>query len=147
MKNKDELDHIMTNTPRVLQLSTEYENHSHVEEFKKECNVVLICRIYISDGKANTSVSLSEKWNLWQDAEEHLPSNTTVIHKQMINCLRAVMYIESISSSPITFDNIEHLRKIMMHGEKHRSEKEVMVGEYRKALMFAGYNILHPSMF
>ena len=39
--NDDEFDHIVKNSQRVLGLSVQYENHRFVEEFKKQCNVML----------------------------------------------------------------------------------------------------------
>ena len=36
MGNKDELDHIMANVPKVLKLSAQYENRPYVEEFRKK---------------------------------------------------------------------------------------------------------------
>lgn len=41
-ENNDELDHITTSAQRILKLSAQYENHSHVKEFTRECNVVFI---------------------------------------------------------------------------------------------------------
>ena len=37
----DEFDYIVKNSQRVLGLSIQYENHPYVEEFKKQCNVML----------------------------------------------------------------------------------------------------------
>ena len=37
----DEFDLIVKNSPRVLRLNDQNENHPYVEEFTNECNVML----------------------------------------------------------------------------------------------------------
>ena len=68
----------MTNVPRVLKLSIQYENHPYVEEFTKECNVVFIYRTCVLEGDADINVALSETWNFLQHTENPLPTNASV---------------------------------------------------------------------
>ena len=42
MTDDDEFDHIVKNSQRELKLNDQYENHSYVEEFTKECNVMFV---------------------------------------------------------------------------------------------------------
>ena len=53
----------------------------------------------------------------------------------MIDCMRAWNYIQKTSSSPLNTDIIKQTHKIMMDG------KDVLVGQYRKLPVFAGYYI------
>ena len=73
MADDDEFDYIVKNSEGVLGLSIQYENHQYVEEFKKQCNVMLIYGTYALEGEADSKFSLSDIWNLFQ--EDHLPSN------------------------------------------------------------------------
>ena len=53
-------------------------------------------------------------------------------------------YIQTISSSPLSVEIVKHVHQIMMHKEKHEDRKDVLVGEYRKSVAFAGYHIFAP---
>ena len=53
-------------------------------------------------------------------------------------------YVKESTFRKRPIDNVKYARKIMMHGEKHRGQKEVIMGEYRKSLMFAEYYIFTP---
>ena len=59
LENNTEFDHIITKLQTALKLCVQYENHTYVEEFTKECNVVFIYRIYILEGEKGASFFLS----------------------------------------------------------------------------------------
>ena len=61
---------------------------------------------------------LSETRNLLHDSEDLLPSNASMSRWPMIQCMRALIYLETTHSS-ITVDTNKHVHKIMMHREKH----------------------------
>ena len=79
-----------------------------------------------------------------QDVEDSLSSSAITLSSQMINSMRALMYIESTSSSPIMVDFIKHAHKILTHREKHRSGNDVFVGEYRNSPVQLEYLIFAP---
>ena len=58
MADDNELDYIVKNSHRVLQLSAQYENHPYVEEFTKQCNVMFIHGTYALEGEADSKFSL-----------------------------------------------------------------------------------------
>ena len=43
----NEFDHIVKNSPRVLKLNTQYENHPYTEEFTKEFSVIIVYGTYV----------------------------------------------------------------------------------------------------
>ena len=94
---------------------------------------------YVLEGEADEKISLGEIWNLLQ--ADLLPKNASNFCRQMINCMRAGNYIQKASGSPLKFEIIKQTRKIMMYKEKHRDGKDVLVVEYRKSSVFAGYHI------
>ena len=132
MADDDEFDYIVKNSQRVLGLSIQYENHQYVEEFTKQCNVMFIYGTYALEGEADSKFSLSDIWNLFQ--EDHLPSNKFC--RQMINCYKAWNYIQK--DLPLNTEIIRQIHKIMMNGE------DILMGEYRKSPVFAGYHIFAP---
>ena len=73
MADDDEFDYIFKNSQRVLGLSIQYENHSYVEEFTKQCNVMFIYGTYALEWEADSKFSLSDRWNLFQ--EDLSPNN------------------------------------------------------------------------
>ena len=93
----DEFDYIDKKSQRVLGLSVQYENHPYAE-FKKQFNVAFVYGTYVLEGKADSKFSLSDVWNLFQ--EDTLPNNASNFCRQMINCMKAWIYLEkSIRSS------------------------------------------------
>ena len=78
------LDHIIKNSQRELKLRAQYENHPYAEEFTKKFSVVFIYKIYVLKGEADANFSLSETWNLLQDAAVPLP-NESDFYRQLIN--------------------------------------------------------------
>ena len=86
---------------------------------------------YALEGEADSKFSLSDIWNLFQ--EDHLPSNN--FYRQMINCMKAWNYLQKTSDLPLNTEIIRQTHKIMMDGE------DILVGEYRKSPVFAGYHI------
>ena len=105
---------------------------------------MFIYKTYIPEDEADASFSLSETWNLLQDVVDRLPYSASVFCRQMINCMGAWHYIQIISSSPLSAEIVKHVHQIVMHKEKHQDRKDVLVGEYRKSLAFAGYHIFAP---
>lgn len=110
----------------VLRSSGSYKNHPCAEEF----NVVFVYGTYILDGETSANFSLSETWNLLQDEVDPLPSNTSIFCRQMIYYMRATHYIQATSSSgsPLSVKIFKHAHKIMIHGEKHRGAKDILMG-------------------
>ena len=53
----------------------------------------------------------------------------------MITCMRSWNYIQKTSDLPLNIVTIKQTHKIMMDG------KDILVGEYRKLSLFAGYHI------
>ena len=50
MDDKDEFEHILKNSQRVLKLNAQYKNHPYVKEFTKECNVMFVYGTYVLEG-------------------------------------------------------------------------------------------------
>ena len=112
----NEFDYIIKNSQRVLGLSVQYGSHQYVEEFTKQCNVMFIYGTYALEGEADSKVSLSVMWNLFQE-----PNNNFC--RQMINCMRAWNYLQKTSDLPLSIETIKQTHKIMMDG------KDVLAGE------------------
>ena len=53
----------------------------------------------------------------------------------MINCMRALSYIQKTPDLPLNIETIKQTHKILMDG------KDILVGEYKKSPVFAGYHI------
>ena len=138
MADDDEFDHIVKNSQRVLRLNDQYKNHPYVEEFTKECNVMFVYGTYVLVGEADAKISLGDIWHLFQ--EDLLPNNVSNFCRQMINCFRAWNYLQKTSGLPLSTGIIKQTHKIMM-----KDEKDVLVGEYRKSPVFAGYHIFAPA--
>ena len=51
MADDDEFEHIVKNLQRVPRLNVQYESHSYVEEFTKECNVMFVYETYVLEGE------------------------------------------------------------------------------------------------
>ena len=62
--NDDEFDDIVKNSQRVLGLSMQYENHRHVEEFTKRCNVAFVYGAYVLEGEADAKFSLDKIYGI-----------------------------------------------------------------------------------
>ena len=136
----DEFEHIFKNSQRTLKLNTQYENHPYDEEFEKECSVIFIHETYVLEGKVDIKFSLGEVWNLLQ-----APNNASKFCKQMINCMEAWNYIQKTSGSPLSIETIKKTHKIMMDNEKRHDVKDVLMGEFRKSSVFAGYHFFAPA--
>ena len=120
----DELDNILENSKRVLVLNSQYENHSYVEEFTKECNVMPVYPTYFIEGRADVKFSLGDIWKLFQ--EDPLPNNSSNFCRQVINCMRAWNYLQNTSDLPLNIEPIKQTYKIMM---EHWNGKDVLGGE------------------
>ena len=57
----------------------------------------------------------------------------------MINCLKAWNYLQKTSGLPMSTKTIRQAHGLMME-----DAKDVLVGEYRKSPVFAGYHIFAP---
>ena len=134
----DEFDYIVKNSQGVLGLNAQYENHSYVGEFTKQCHVMFIYGTYVLERETDSTFSLGDIWNLSQ--EDPLPNNTNSFLRQMIKCMRAWNYIQKTSDLPLNIRTIKQADKIMME-----NEKGVLAGEYRKSPVFAGYHIFAPA--
>ena len=132
--NDDEFDYLIKNSQKVFGLSVQYKNHRYVEEFTKQCNVMFVYGTYALEGEADSKFSLSDIWNLFQK-----PNNTSNFFRQMINCMRAWNYLQKTSDLSLNTEIIRQTHKIMMDGE------DILMGEYRKSPVFAGYHIFEPA--
>ena len=72
----DEFDHIVKNSQRVPRFNDQYENHSCVEEFIKECNVMFVYGTYVSEAEVDGKFSLCDIWNFFQG--DALPNNASI---------------------------------------------------------------------
>ena len=82
--------------------------------------------------------SLDDIWNLFQG--DTLPNNASNFCRQMINCMRAWNYRQKTSDLPLNTDIIKQTHRIMIE-----DEKDVLVGEYTKSPVFAGYPTFTPA--
>ena len=78
--------------------------------------------------------SLDDTWKLFQ--EDLLPNNTSNLFRQMINRMKAWNYLQKTLGLPLNFKIIKQAHGLMMV-----DEKDVLVGEYRRSPVFAGYHI------
>ena len=53
MADNDGFDQIVKNSRRVLGLNTQSENHSYVEQFTKQCNVMFAYGTYVLEGETD----------------------------------------------------------------------------------------------
>ena len=91
---------------------------------------------YVLEWEADAKFSLGDIWNLLQS-----PNNASNFYRQMINCMRAWNYIQKTSGSPLSIETIKQTHKIMMDGT------DVLAGECRRSLVFAGYHIFAPGSY
>ena len=87
MADDDEFDHIVKNSQRVLRLNDQYENHSYVEEFTKQCNFMYVYETYILEGEVDAKFSLGGIWKLFQ--KDLLRNNSSNFCRQMIKSMKA----------------------------------------------------------
>ena len=141
MTDDDGFGRILENLKRVLKLNAQYENHSYVEEFTKECSVIFLYRTYVVEGEADAKFSLGKLWNLLLAGS--LPNNASNFFRQMINCMRAWNYIQKTSRSSMSFETITQTQKIMMENEKHRDGKISWWGNIESRLHLQTIIFLH----
>ena len=91
---------------------------------------------YVLEWEADAKFSLGDIRNLLQS-----PNNASNFYRQMINCMRAWNYIQKTSGSPLSIETIKQTHKIMMDGT------DVLAGECRRSLVFAGYHIFAPGSY
>ena len=87
MADDDEFDHIVKNSQRVLRLNDQYENHSYVEEFTKQCSFMYVYETYILEGEVDAKFSLGGIWKLFQ--KDLLRNNSSNFCRQMIKSMKA----------------------------------------------------------
>ena len=92
MTDNDEFNHVVENLQRVLKLNAQFQNHPYVEEFTKECSVMFVYGTYVLEVQADANFSLGVIWNLLQAGP--LPNNISKFCWQMINCMKALNYIQ-----------------------------------------------------
>ena len=136
MADDDDFDHILENSQRVLRLNAQYENHSYVEEFTEECNVMFIYRTYVLGREVDIKFSLGDIWKLLQ--ADPLPNNTGNFCRQMKNCMRAWNSIQNTSGYSLSTEIIKQTHKIIM---EHQDEKNVLARKYRNLPVFARCHI------
>ena len=56
----------------------------------------------------------------------------------------ALKYLETLKSKPITATHLKDIHKAIMHKEKHRNGKDVLIGKYRTKPVFAGVTTFAP---
>ena len=93
---------------------------------------------YVLEGEADANFSLGDIWNLFQ--KDILPTTANNFCRQMINCMEAWNYLQKTSGLPLNIKAIKKTHRIMMD-----VEKGVLVGEYRKSSLFAGYHTFAPA--
>ena len=136
----DKFEQIVKNSQRVLKLNDQYKNHPYVEEFTKERSVFFVYERYVLEGETDAKFPLGDIWNL--RLEEPLQNNASNVCMQMINCMRAWNYLPKTSGLRQSTEIIRQAHRLMMDGEK-----DVLAGEYRKSLVFAGYHIFAPACY
>ena len=138
MTDDDEFDHIVKNSQRVFRLNDQCENHPYVEEFTKECNVLFVYGTYVLEEQVDAKFSLGDTWNLYQEGT--LPNNTSNFCRQMINCMKALNYLQKTLDLPLNTKFIRQTHRLMREDGKY-----VLAGEYRKSTAFAGYHTFAPA--
>ena len=134
----NKFDHIVKNSQRMLRLNDQYENHRYVEEFTKECKVILVYNACVLEVEVDAKFSLGDIWNLFQG--DTLPNNASNFCRQMIHCMKAWNYIQKTLDLPLNTKIIRQKHRIMME-----DKKDVLAGEYRKSPAFAGYHTVAPG--
>ena len=137
MADDDEFEDMVKNSQRVLKLNAQYENHPYTKKFTKACIVMFVYGTYVLEGEADAKFSLGDIWKLFQ--EDTLKNNAGNFCKQMINCTKAWNYLQKTSGLPLSTKIIRQANGLMME-----DEKDVLVGEYRRSPVFAGYHIFAP---
>ena len=98
MADDDEFEHI------IKKLNDQYENHTYVEEFTKECNVMFVSGTYVLEAEVDTKFSLGDIWNLSQG--DTLPNNARNFYRQMISCMKAYNYLQKTLDLPLNTEII-----------------------------------------
>ena len=123
MADDDEFDNIVKNSQAVLRLNEQYENHPYVEEFTKGHSIMFVYGTYVLEGEVDAKFSLDDIWNLFQ--REALPNNASNFYRQMINCMKALNYLQKTLDLPLSTEIIRQAHGLMME-----DEKDVLAGEY-----------------
>ena len=144
MADEDEFSNIKSKITEVKRLTSKRKDHPYVDEFMKECMVMFAYGTYVSEGEIDPNFSSSETWNLMQNPECELSDGDKSIRRRLVNCMNALKYLQLEPKEPLTVSHIKHIHKMIMHKEKHKNGKDVLVGEYRKTPVFAGFKTFAP---
>ena len=144
MADEDEFSNIKSKITEVKRLTSKRKDHPYVDEFMKECMVMFAYGTYVSEGEIDPNFSSSETWNLMQNPECELSDGDKSIRRRLVNCMNALKYLQLEPKEPLTVSHIKHMHKMIMHKEKHKNGKDVLVGEYRKTPVFAGFKMFAP---
>ena len=88
---------------------------------------------YVLEGEINFPPS--EIWSLIQDSEY----KNKVIKRRLVNLIRAVKLLQL--EPTLTPEKLKRVHNMIMQQEKHLNGKDVLIGEYRKTLAFAGFKM------
>ena len=118
-----EYEHVKNKVNILSELTQKRKNHIYVDEFLKEWNVIFARGTYALEGE--------------------IDDKTKDFKRQMDNFLTALKYIQNINGR-LTPEEIKTVHKLVMMGEKHKNGEHVLIGEYRKTPVFAGYHEFVP---
>ena len=143
MADECEFQNILIKTTALSDLTRKRKGHAYVEEFLNGWETIFAYGTYTSEGEVDANFSASETWNLMHDPDSAcIDGKTKSFKRQMVNFMIALKYIKG--SGHLTPEKIQNVHKIMMKGEKHRNGKPVLIGEYRKTKVFAGFHEFAP---
>ena len=148
MSDDAEYSHVLHKISGVSNLTREQKNHKYVEEFLVQWNIIFAYGTYLLEGeiaaRVDPSFSASETWSLMQDPHVTLSNSDKNFRRQMVNFMCALKYIQCIEGQ-LTSEDIKTLHKLMMDGEKHKNGRHVLIGEFRKTPVFAGFHQFAPA--
>lgn len=143
MVDECEYQNVLVKTTGLAELAQKRKGHSYVEQFLEGWDLIFAYGTYTSEGEVDPNFSASETWNLMQDPDNaHVDGTTKSFRRQMINFIAALKYMRGCGR--LTPTKIQTAHGILMRGEKHRSGKPVLIGEYRKTKVFAGFHEFAP---
>ena len=95
---------------------------------------MFVYRTYILEGEADAKFSLGDIWKLFQ--EDLLPNNTRNFWDMANDKLYGGMELPTKTDLPLNTEIIKQA-----HGLLIEDEEDVLMREYRKSPVFAGYHI------
>ena len=139
MCDDSEYLNIVAKIGRVAELTRKRKDHEYVKEFLGEWEAIFAYGTYAGEGEVDPSFSASETWSLMRKlTDEGLDTKTKTFRRQVVNFMRALRHSQRITRQ-LAPDDIKTLHKLMMYGEKHKDGKDVLIGEFRKTRVFAGW--------